>query len=251
VLVHPWLCLTPHEHIPDPAKTPRHRTIRPSTRAVGVVCNVRCDAHAVSALPFQKSPPQTYIYAVEHSLITGKQGKETEKHMAAAAVKSSAGMAGKKSRKPYVVSRPREKWTADEHGRFLHALLLFGRDWKRVQAFVATKTGTQIRSHAQKHFLRADKKLGLAVPPRHPHRSAAGCPAWCADDGGTLAPDVETVQFPLSPDDLRLAQVYRFVGDVLGSSVEAQLHRLLGADPVVVDTVLRVLANLQDNLDIL
>jgi hypothetical protein len=45
--------------------------------------------------------------------------------------------------------------------------------------------------------------------------------------------------------------VYRFVGDVLGSSVEAQLHRLLGADPVVVDTVLRVLANLQDNLDIL
>lgn len=251
MLVHPWLCLTPHEHIPDPAKTPRHRTIRPSTpstRAVGVVCNVRCDAHAVSALPFQKSPPQTYIYAVEHSLITGKQGKETEKHMAAAAVKSSAGMAGKKSRKPYVVSRPRERWTADEHGRFLHALLLFGRDWKRVQAFVATKTGTQIRSHAQKHFLRADKKLGLAVPPPHPRRSAA-------DYGGALAPDVETVQLPLSQDDLRFAQVYRFVGDVFGCGamwpVEAQLQRLLGADPVVVDTILRVLANLQDNLDIL
>ncbi|PWZ54330.1 Myb-like protein G [Zea mays] len=147
--------------------------------------------------------------------------------MSAAVNKSSAGT--KKSRKPYVVSRPRERWTADEHGRFLHALLLFGRDWKRVQAFVATKTGTQIRSHAQKHFLRADKKLGLAVPP----------------------PDVETVQLPLSPDDLRFAQVYRFVGDVFGCGamwpVEAQLQRLLGADPVVVDTILRVLANLQDN----
>uniref|UniRef100_A0A804QKM1 Mevalonate kinase n=1 Tax=Zea mays TaxID=4577 RepID=A0A804QKM1_MAIZE len=45
-----------------------------------------------------------------------------------------------------------------------------------------------------------------------------------------LGIDVEAVQFPLSPDDLRFAQVYRFVGDVLGSSVEAQLHRLLGAE---------------------
>jgi SHAQKYF class myb-like DNA-binding protein len=172
--------------------------------------------------------------------------------MAAAAVKSSAGMAGKKSRKPYVVSRPREKWTADEHGRFLHALLLFGRDWKRVQAFVATKTGTQIRSHAQKHFL---KKLDPRSSECAGHRLRGYCTAdwaWCADDGASVpGVDVETVQFPLSPDDLRFAQVYRFVGDVLGSSVEAQLHRLLGADPVVVDTVLRVLANLQDNLDIL
>jgi SHAQKYF class myb-like DNA-binding protein len=62
----------------------------------------------------------------------------------AAAVKSSAGTAGKKSRKPYVMTRPRERWTADEHDRFLHALLLFGRDWKRVQAFIATKTPCSI-----------------------------------------------------------------------------------------------------------
>ena len=58
----------------------------------------------------------------------------------------------------------------------------------------------------------------------------------------------------MSPDDLHFAQVYRFVGDVFGSgasgSVEAQLQRLLGADPVIVDTILRVLANLQDNLSL-
>ncbi|XP_066327282.1 protein REVEILLE 6-like [Miscanthus floridulus] len=172
----------------------------------------------------------------------------------AAAVKSSAGTAGKKSRKPYVMTRPRERWTADEHDRFLHALLLYGRDWKRVQAFVATKTATQIRSHAQKHFLRAEKKLGLLAAP-HPRSSSAGCPpAWCAAADGASAPDVATVQLPLSPDDLHFAQVYRFVGDVFGSvasgSVEAQLQRLLGADPVIVDTILRVLANLQDNLSL-
>uniref|UniRef100_A0A804REB0 Uncharacterized protein n=1 Tax=Zea mays TaxID=4577 RepID=A0A804REB0_MAIZE len=54
---------------------------------------------------------------------------------------------------------------------------------------------------------------------------------WCADNGASIpGVDVETVQFPLSLDDLRFAQVYRFMGDVLGSSVEAQLHRLLGAE---------------------
>ena len=172
----------------------------------------------------------------------------------AAAVKSSAGTAGKKSRKPYVMTRLRERWTADEQDRFLHALLLYGRDWKRVQAFIATKTATQIRSHAQKHFLRAEKKLGLLAAP-HPRSSSAGCPpAWCAATDGASAPDVATVQLPLSPDDLHFAQVYRFVGDVFGSSasglVEEQLQRLLGAGPVIVDTILRVLANLQDNLSL-
>jgi hypothetical protein len=58
----------------------------------------------------------------------------------------------------------------------------------------------------------------------------------------------------LSPDDPHFAQVYRFVGDVFGSGasrpVEAQLLRLLGADPVIVDTILRVLANLEDNISL-
>uniref|UniRef100_A0A0E0KYU8 HTH myb-type domain-containing protein n=1 Tax=Oryza punctata TaxID=4537 RepID=A0A0E0KYU8_ORYPU len=87
-----------------------------------------------------------------------------------------APMAGtkKKARKPYTITRPRERWSGEEHDRFLHALMLFGRDWKRIQGFVATKTAIQIRSHAQKHFLKA-RKFGLAgglPPPLHPRRAA-------------------------------------------------------------------------------
>ncbi|XP_039841287.1 protein REVEILLE 8-like [Panicum virgatum] len=81
----------------------------------------------------------------------------------------TAAAAGKKPRKPYKITRPPEKWAADEHGRFLHALLLFGRDWKPVAQFVGTKTATQVRSHAQKHYLKAQKLgLGAALPPRRP-----------------------------------------------------------------------------------
>jgi hypothetical protein len=57
----------------------------------------------------------------------------------------------------------------------------------------------------------------------------------------------------LSPDDdLRFAEVFRFVGDVFGSAaprpVEAHLQRLHVMDPVVAETVLLVLSNLLANL---
>ena len=31
---------------------------------------------------------------------------------------------GKKARKPYTLTKPREPWSAEEHGRFLDALLM-------------------------------------------------------------------------------------------------------------------------------
>lgn len=206
-----------------------------------------------------------------------------------AAARSSAAGKNKKLRKPYTITRPRERWTDEEHDRFLHALHIFGRDWKSIEALVATKTSVQIRSHAQKHFLKA-QKLGLGAclpPPLHPRHAAALCqqppvhpdtdmlvpsmdgacaaPESCWPDldapgagewpsAGALHLQDETVELPLSPHDLRFALVYRFVGDVFASEaavpVEEQLQRLQlqGADPVVVDTILLVLSNLEANL---
>ena len=42
------------------------------------------------------------------------------------------------------------RWTNEEHKKFLEAIEIYGRDWKKVQDYVGTRTSTQARSHAQK-----------------------------------------------------------------------------------------------------
>jgi len=40
------------------------------------------------------------------------------------------------------------RWTDEEHIKFIKAIRLFGKDWRRVQEFIGTRSGAQIRSHA-------------------------------------------------------------------------------------------------------
>jgi SHAQKYF class myb-like DNA-binding protein len=50
------------------------------------------------------------------------------------------------------------RWTKDEHFRFLQALKMYGKEWRKVQQHVETRTSTQARSHAQKFFVKIEKK---------------------------------------------------------------------------------------------
>ncbi|XP_042046069.1 protein REVEILLE 8-like isoform X2 [Salvia hispanica] len=80
----------------------------------------------------------------------------------------------KKVRKPYTITKSRESWTEEEHDKFLEALHLFDRDWKKIEDFVGSKTVIQIRSHAQKYFLKVQKNGTVAhVPPPRPKRKAS------------------------------------------------------------------------------
>ncbi|KAK9075349.1 hypothetical protein SSX86_003672 [Deinandra increscens subsp. villosa] len=87
---------------------------------------------------------------------------------------SSADDASKKIRKPYTITKSRESWTEPEHDKFLEALQLFDRDWKKIEAFIGSKTVIQIRSHAQKYFLKVQKSgTHEHLPPPRPKRKAA------------------------------------------------------------------------------
>ncbi|CAA0831399.1 Protein LHY [Striga hermonthica] len=86
-----------------------------------------------------------------------------------------------KTRKPYTITKQRERWTEEEHNKFLEALKLYGRAWQRIEEHIGTKTAVQIRSHAQKFFTKLEKEanvkgvpvghaLDIDIPPPRPKR---------------------------------------------------------------------------------
>ncbi|KAK8650557.1 hypothetical protein V6N13_140189 [Hibiscus sabdariffa] len=97
----------------------------------------------------------------------------------------------KKIRKPYTITKSRESWTEQEHDKFLEALQLFDRDWKKIEAFVGSKTVIQIRSHAQKYFLKVQKSgTSEHVPPPRPKRKAAHPYPQKAPKNASVVPQV-------------------------------------------------------------
>lgn len=53
------------------------------------------------------------------------------------------------------------RWHKTEHDRFIEAIKKFGKDWKSVEQYIETRSGSQIRSHAQKFFNRIIKKYEI------------------------------------------------------------------------------------------
>jgi len=51
------------------------------------------------------------------------------------------------------------RWSKEEHHRFIEGLTKYGKNWKKVEEHIGTRTGAQIRSHAQKFFIRLTKEF--------------------------------------------------------------------------------------------
>lgn len=54
------------------------------------------------------------------------------------------------------------RWTREEHNKFIDGLRKYGKNWKLIEDYVNTRSGSQIRSHAQKFFSRLEKQCHIS-----------------------------------------------------------------------------------------
>eukprot|EP01138_Halocafeteria_seosinensis_P005231 gb/GECG01005348.1/.p1 GENE.gb/GECG01005348.1/~~gb/GECG01005348.1/.p1 ORF type:complete len:377 (+),score=53.34 gb/GECG01005348.1/:1-1131(+) len=54
------------------------------------------------------------------------------------------------------------RWTQEEHEAFVEGLRLYGNRWREVKKLVPTRSIVQIRTHAQKYFIKKAKEQGIS-----------------------------------------------------------------------------------------
>ncbi|XP_062103034.1 protein REVEILLE 3-like [Humulus lupulus] len=134
-----------------------------------------------------RNPPQGFCYPEPEpeplNMYTGLPGINSMPPPANSTPSSTAAAAAnttslevppnKKIRKTYTITKPRQTWTEQEHEKFVEAIKLFHRDWKKIETFIGSKTVIQIRSHAQKYFEKISKSgKNEHVPPPRPKKKA-------------------------------------------------------------------------------
>ena len=58
------------------------------------------------------------------------------------------------------------RWNRSEHLAFIEGIKMYGKNWKLVANYIGSRNSTQVRSHAQKYFLRETTKHAIRQQAR-------------------------------------------------------------------------------------
>ena len=108
------------------------------------------------------------IFSIENNL-EKKESKKEEKKNIFLTKKTfhyiSKKISDNSKKKSNNIIKNKGRWSKDEHDKFLEGIQLYGMDWRSVKKFIDTRTLIQVRSHAQKFYLRMklckDENLGI------------------------------------------------------------------------------------------
>ncbi len=110
-----------------------------------------------SNLKLQSNPesPQSNNFLGKKSLFSVTNVTNTPK-----SIKENLFQKKIRERKPKIKKKEQEeqidkndgRWSQEEHLKFLKGVVIYGKNWKKIQSLIGTRTSTQARSHAQKYF---------------------------------------------------------------------------------------------------
>jgi SHAQKYF class myb-like DNA-binding protein len=78
------------------------------------------------------------------------------------------------------------RWTDEEHSKFLGGLAEYGRNWVKVSEVVGTRTTIQVRSHAQKYLQKQEDYRPHDINPQPPQRQRL--------EGPMTVPDISSLR---------------------------------------------------------